>query len=53
LQKEKEESKRKDAALKKYESFYLEVKARSAQKQRQREAQQRQARAGVGTPPMK
>jgi hypothetical protein len=53
LQKEKEESKRKDAALKKYESFYLEVKARSAQKQRQREAQQRQARAGVGTPPLK
>lgn len=41
LKREKDESKKKDAALKKYESFYLEVKARSAQKQRQREAQAR------------
>ena len=40
LKKEKEESKKKDQALRKYESFYREVKARSAQKaaQRQREA---------------
>jgi hypothetical protein len=36
LKKEKEESKKKDAALRKYESFYREVKARSAQKARQR-----------------
>ena len=44
LKKEKEESKKKDAALRKYESFYREVKARSAQKaaQRQMETQQRQ-----------
>jgi hypothetical protein len=44
LKKEKEESKKKDAALRKYESFYREVKARSAQKaaQRQKETQQRQ-----------
>lgn len=42
LKKEKEESKKKDAALRKYESFYREVKARSAQKaaQRQKETQQ-------------
>jgi hypothetical protein len=39
LKKEKEDSKKKDAALRKYESFYREVKARSAQKavQRQRD----------------
>jgi hypothetical protein len=44
LKKEKEESKKKDAALRKYESFYREVKARSAQKaaQRQKETQQLQ-----------
>lgn len=43
LKKEKEESKKKDAALRKYESFYKEVKARSAQKaaQRKKETQQR------------
>ena len=43
LKHEKEESKKKDAALRKYESFYREVKARSAQKaaQRQMENQQR------------
>jgi hypothetical protein len=40
LKKEKEESKKKDAALLKYESFYREVKARSAAKQRQKEGQQ-------------
>jgi hypothetical protein len=47
LKKEKEESKKKDAALRKYESFYREVKARSAQKaaQRQMETQQRQQKA--------
>ena len=47
LKKEKEESKKKDGALRKYESFYREVKARSAQKaaQRQKETQQRQQQA--------
>jgi hypothetical protein len=46
LKKEKDESKKKDAALRKYESFYREVKARSAQKaaQRQMENQQQQQR---------
>lgn len=45
--KEKEESKKKDSALRKYESFYREVKARSAQKaaQRQMETQQHQQKA--------
>jgi hypothetical protein len=42
LKKEKEESKKKDAALLKYEGFYREVKARSAAKQRQKESQQQQ-----------
>jgi hypothetical protein len=42
LKKEKEESKKKDAALRKYESFYREVKARSAQKAAQRQQQQQQ-----------
>lgn len=46
LKKEKDESKKKDAALRKYESFYREVKARSAQKAAQRrqneQVQQRQ-----------
>jgi hypothetical protein len=37
LKKGKEESKKKDAALRKYESFYREVKARSAQKAAQRQ----------------
>lgn len=37
LKREKEESKKKDAALRKYESFYREVKARSAQKAAQRQ----------------
>ena len=40
LKKEKEESKKKDAALRKYETFYREVKARSAQKAKQREQEQ-------------
>merc|ERR1712192_24820 len=40
LKKEKEESKKKDSALRKYESFYREVKARSAQKAAQRQSQQ-------------
>jgi hypothetical protein len=42
LKKEKEDSRKKDAALRKYETFYREVKARSAQKAavRQRESQQ-------------
>mmetsp|Transcript_28115 Transcript_28115/g.37501 ORF Transcript_28115/g.37501 Transcript_28115/m.37501 type:complete len:620 (-) Transcript_28115:174-2033(-) len=42
LRKEREESKKKDAALRKYESFYREVKARSAQKAMQRQQQQQQ-----------
>lgn len=37
LKNEKEESKKKDSALRKYESFYREVKARSAQKAAQRQ----------------
>jgi len=37
LKKEKDESKKKDGALRKYESFYREVKARSAQKAAQRQ----------------
>ena len=37
LKKEKAESRKKDAALRKYESFYREVKARSAQKAAQRQ----------------
>jgi hypothetical protein len=40
LKKEKEESKKKDNTLRKYESFYREVKARSAQKAAQRQSQQ-------------
>lgn len=49
LKKEKEESKKKDAALRKYESFYREVKARSAQKaaQRQLGSQPQQQRQGT------
>lgn len=37
LKKEKEVSRKKDGALRKYENFYKEVKARSAQKQRQQQ----------------
>jgi len=40
LKKEKEESKKKDSALRKYESFYRDIKARSAQKAAQRQNQQ-------------
>lgn len=40
LKKEKEESKKKDSALRKYESFYRDIKARSAQKAAQRQTQQ-------------
>lgn len=40
LKKEKEESKKKDSALRKYESFYRDIKARSAQKAAQRHTQQ-------------
>jgi hypothetical protein len=40
LKKEKEESKKKDGALRKYETFYREVKARSAQKAAQKLNQQ-------------
>ena len=39
LKKEREECKRKDNALQKYEAFYREVKARSAEKARQRQQQ--------------
>ena len=41
LLKEKADSKKKDDALRKYENFYKEVKARSAQKAKQREEEQR------------
>ena len=41
LKKEKEENRKKDAAIRKYESFYREVKARSAQKAAQRRSGQR------------
>ena len=53
LKKEKDESKKKDAALRKYESFYREVKARSAQKaaQRQMESQQQQQQQRRSAPP--
>jgi hypothetical protein len=39
LKKERDECKRKDSALQKYEAFYREVKARSAEKARQRQQQ--------------
>lgn len=39
VKKEREECKRKDSALQKYEAFYREVKARSAEKARQRQQQ--------------
>jgi hypothetical protein len=39
LKKERDEVKRKDSALQKYEAFYREVKARSAEKARQRQQQ--------------
>jgi chromosome segregation ATPase len=42
LKMSKEESKKKDSALRKYESFYREVKARSAQKAAQRNQLQQQ-----------
>lgn len=42
LKKEKDEGKKKDGTLRKYESFYREVKARSAQKAAQRLQQQTQ-----------
>jgi hypothetical protein len=40
LKQEKMNSKKKDDALRKYENFYKEVKARSEQKKRQKEAEQ-------------
>ena len=43
LKTEKVESKKKDDALRKYENFYKEVKARSEQKKRQKEEQMRKA----------
>mmetsp|Transcript_1824 Transcript_1824/g.3228 ORF Transcript_1824/g.3228 Transcript_1824/m.3228 type:complete len:135 (+) Transcript_1824:1-405(+) len=43
LKKEREECKKKDGALQKYEAFYREVKARSAEKARQRQLQEKQA----------
>jgi len=45
LKKEKEESKKKDSALRKYESFYRDIKARSAQKAAQRQTQQQRQNA--------
>ena len=40
LKKERDEVKKKDSALQKYEAFYREVKARSAEKARQRQIQE-------------
>jgi len=53
LKREKDESKKKDAALRKYESFYREVKARSAQKaaERQKDESQRLQRPIKGPVP--
>ena len=45
IQKLQQESKKKDATLKKYENFYKEVKARSAQRTAQREVEAAHARA--------
>jgi hypothetical protein len=45
LRKEREEAKKKDIALRKYEGFYKEVKARSAEKARQRQLQEEQKNA--------
>jgi len=42
LKKERDECKKKDSALQKYEAFYREVKARSAEKARQRQLQDQQ-----------
>lgn len=50
LKKEREEAKKKDDALRKYENFYKEVKARSAQKARQREQEQRRANSNKSLP---
>lgn len=50
LKKEKEDSKKKDSALRKYESFYREVKARSAQKAALRQTQQRQSNSPNSAP---
>jgi hypothetical protein len=52
LKKEKEDSRKKDAALRKYETFYREVKARSAQKAavRQRESQQQSPESALLAP---
>jgi len=41
LEKERKESKTKDSAIRKYENFYREVKARSAEKARQRQQEER------------
>lgn len=43
LRKEREDSKKKDTALRKYEGFYREVKARSAEKARQRKLEEEKA----------
>jgi hypothetical protein len=45
LKKEKEESKKKDAALRKYETFYREVKVRSREKAKQKEQEQQRLAA--------
>ena len=41
----REESKKKDTALRKYDSFYRDIKARSAQKAAHRQAQQQRHNA--------
>lgn len=49
LKKERDECKKKDGALQKYEAFYREVKARSAEKARQRQLAEKQARQAQET----
>jgi len=46
LRKERESIKKKDAALKKYEGFYREVKKRSEQKQRQKDFEEKKIGCG-------
>ena len=54
LKKEKDEAKKKDVIFRRYESFYRDVKAMSAQKAAQRkQQQQQQQQKGSASPPTK
>ena len=55
LKKEKDEAKKKDVIFRRYESFYRDVKAMSAQKaaQRKQQQQQQQQQKGSASPPTK